>query len=153
MHKTSSSFEKSTKGRTRFLYLLVLDYAFFCSWQRVTLFALVIGLFRDVLGGHLFGVETASLALTGFLLSLGMQKLERDNLWVRLGISFLFVGLTETLSFCLGGWLGVSTGFPFPLIGSIFWSTFYTVALSPVFFLFTNYWFKRIPVLKQYELF
>lgn len=141
------------KGRPDFLYLMVLDYAFFNPWEKTPFFSLGVGLLRDFLGGHLFGIETLSFALTGYLLSLGVQKLERDNLWVRLGMSFLFVWLTETLSVGLAGWLGTSRGFTLDLMGTVFLTTLYTVALAPGFFWLTNRWFGRLPFLKQYELF
>ena len=76
-------------GRPDLLYLVVLDYAFFWSWERVPFFAVFIGILKDFLGGHLFGIETACLALTGWLLSLGIQKLERDIFWVRMVIAFI----------------------------------------------------------------
>ena len=148
-----SPFFLFLKGRLDFLYLVILDYAFFGSWERLPFFSLGVGLFRDFLGGHLFGIQALSFALTGYLLSLGVQKLERDNLWVRLGMSFLFVGLTETLSLGLAGWLETSKGFSLDLMGTVFLTTFYTTALAPGFFWFTNRWFRRTPFLKQYELF
>lgn len=148
-----SPFFHWMKGRADLFYLLVLDCAFSWSGERVPLFALGIGFLRDFFGGHLFGIETACFALTGFLLYLGVQKLERDNLWVRLIISLLFIGLTEILSLGLGGWLEVPQGFNPSILGSIFWTTLYTTALSPFFLWFTDRWFKRVPVLKQYELF
>lgn len=146
-------FSSFFRGRLDLLYLLVLDYAFFWSWEAVPFFALSIGLLRDFVGGHLFGIETVSLTTTGFLLHLGMQKLERDNFWVRMGMSFLFIGLTEGLNFALGRGLEVSKGLSLNLMGGVFWTSLYTAALSPGFFWFTNRWFKRAPLLRQYELF
>ncbi len=141
------------KGRPDFLYLVILDYAFFWSWERVPFVALGIGLLRDFFGGHLFGIETLTFAATGFLLSLAAQKLERDSLWVRLAISSLFVLLTETLRVSLGRGLEQTQGLSFELIGSLFWTTIYTTALAPLFFWFTARWLKRTPVLTQYEFF
>lgn len=140
-------------GRPDFLYLAVLDYAFFWSWELVPFFALAVGLLRDLVGGHLFGIETACLTATGVALAFGIPKLERDNPWVRTGVSFLFVGLTETLGVGLGSWFENSKVSPAHLTLGIFWTTLYTVALSPAFFWFTNRWFKRTAFLKQYELF
>ena len=140
-------------GRPDLLYLVVLDYAFFWSWERVPFFAMGVGLLRDFLGGHLFGIQTASLALTGWLLSLGIQKLERGIFWVRLAMTFLFVALTETLSAVLGASLENSNGFAWNFMGSVFRTTGYTTILAPAFFWFADRWFKRTPVLKQYELF
>lgn len=141
------------KGWPDLLSLAVLDYAFFWSWQRVPVFALGIGLLRDFSGGHLFGIETVTLALTGFLLSLGIQKLDRENISVRLGISFLFVALTGFLSAALGVWLETGKGFNGDLAAGVFLSTIYTTALAPGFFWMTNLWFRRPSVLRQYELF
>lgn len=148
-----SPFFLFLKGRPDLLYLVVLDYAFFNPWERIPFFSLGVGLLRDFLGGHLFGIETLSFTLTGYLLSLGVQKLERDNLWVRLGMGFLFVGMTEMLSLRLAGWLETSKGFSLDLMGTVFLTTFYTIALAPGFFWLTNRWFRRLPLLKQYELF
>lgn len=135
------------------LYLAVLDYAFFWNWERIPFFALFIGMVRDLAGGHLVGIETLSLALTGILLYFAVLKLERENVWVRLGITFIFVLLTDILAVGLGRWLEVGRGFSWNLTGGIFCTTFVTTSLAPAFFWFTNRWFKRIPLLKQYELF
>ena len=143
----------SLGGRPDFLYLAVLDYAFFWSWERVPVFAVATGLLRDCLGGHLFGIQTLSLAVTGWLLSLGMQKLERDSFSVRLGMTVLFVALAETCSVVLGASLETARGFVWSLTGSIFRTTLYTTILAPGFFWFADRWFKRTPILKQYELF
>ncbi len=148
-----SPFFVFLRGRPDLLYLVILDYAFFGNWQEVPWFSLGVGLLRDFLGGHLFGIQALSFALTGYLLSLGIQKLERDNLWVRLGMSFLFVGMTEILSLGLAGWLETSQAISLDSMGTIFLTTAYTTALAPSFFGLTNRWFKRIPLLKQYELF
>ena len=56
-------------GRPDLIYLIILDYAFFWSWETVPFFALLMGLVKDLLGGHLFGVETACLTVTGIGLS------------------------------------------------------------------------------------
>lgn len=148
-----SPFFLFLKGRPDLVYLVVLDYAFFDDWARLPFFSLGVGLLRDFLGGHLFGVETLSLALTGYLLSLGVQKLERDNFWVRVGMSFLFVWITEILSLGLASRLETSRGFSPDLMGTVFLTTLYTTALAPGFFALTNRWFRRVPFLKQYELF
>lgn len=148
-----SPFFFTLKGRPDFFYLLVLDYAFFWNWHRVAAFALGVGLVRDFLGGHLFGIETASLAVMGWFLDLGMRKLDRESPLVRLGMSALFVALTEFLSLGLGVWIETSKGLNFELMTGVFLTTIYTTALAPGFFWFTNRWFDRTPVLKQYELF
>lgn len=148
-----TSFSFPARSRLDLLYLLILDYAFSWSWERVPLFAFTLGLLRDFLGGHLFGIETLSLTATGFLLYGGVQKLERENFWVRFGIGFLFVGITETLSVSLGEALEVSRGLSFDAIGGILGTTFYTGIFAPVFFWLTGRWFHRTPALKQYELF
>ena len=142
-----------SKGRVDLLYLLLLDYAFFWSWERVPFFAFAMGLLRDFIGGHLFGIETISLTLTGFFLYWGVQKLERESFWVRWAIGFLFVSLAETLSVSLGRGLEISKGLSFDSIQSIFETTLYTGTFAPVFFWLMNRWFRRSPVLKQYELF
>ena len=148
-----SPFFVFLRGRPDLLYLVILDYAFFGNWQQVPWFSLGVGLLRDCLGAHLFGTQALSFALTGYLLFLGVQKLERDNFWVRLGMSFLFVGLTEILSLGLAGWLETSQAISLNSMGTIFLTTTYTTALAPGFFWLTNHWFRRAPILKQYELF
>jgi len=149
----ASPFLSPLGGRVDLLYLVILDYAFFLSWELVPFFAVAVGLTRDFLGGHLFGIETAALAVTGILLYFGVKKLERENAWVRAVISFLFVLLSETLSITLGGWLEAPGVFSGDWVASLLLTTIYTTAFSPVFFWFTNLWFRRMPALKQYELF
>ena len=153
LQQSLSLFPFFWSRRPDLFYLIVLDYAFFWSWEFVPFFGLAIGLVRDLAGGHLFGIETVSLTVTSFLLSLGIQKLERDNVWVRGGICFLFAGLTEALSFSLGTCLEGFKLSPFLLLHSVFWTSLYTVVVSPIFFGFTHRWFKRYSFLKQYELF
>lgn len=153
LESSLSPFFLVLKGRPDLLSLLVLDYAFSWSWEVVPFFALFIGLLRDFIGGHLFGIETAAFALTGFLLSLGIQKLDRENSWVRLGICLVFVFLTESLSLGLGRWLETSKNLSWELMASVILTTIYTAALAPGFFWISNRWFRRHPVLKQYELF
>lgn len=148
-----SPFLFSLNARPDLLYLVVLDYAFFWSWDKVPFFAMFVGLLRDFLGGHLFGIWTVSFSVTGWILSLGMQKLERDIFWVRMAITFLFAALTETLSVTLGASLETSGGFQIHFIESVFRTTCYTTLAAPVFFGFTNRWFRRTSFLKQYELF
>lgn len=148
-----SSLLPSTNGRPDFFYLLILDYAFFSDFQRVPFFALTVGLFRDFIGGHLFGIETLSLSLTASLLYFGMLKLERDSLWVRFVVALLFVAATETLSVLLGTGFETSIRFNWGFARSIFLTTLYTAVLAPGFFWFTGRWFHRVSFLKQYELF
>jgi rod shape-determining protein MreD len=140
-------------GQPDFLYLMVLYYGFFWSWERVPFFAFGIGLLRDFLGGHLFGVETLSLTLAGLLLSVGTQKVERESFWVRIAMSSLFVALAETLRVSLGRGLELSHGLSLDLIQGIIWTTMWTTALAPFFFWFTGRWLKRSPAYTQYELF
>lgn len=140
-------------GRVDFLSLLILDYAFFTSWERVPFFAAGIGFLEDLLGGHLFGIQTLSLAAAGLLLRLVLPKLERENPGVRHGVVFLFVALSELLSFGLGRLLEENR-FLWPAFGvSVFWTLLVTTALAPVFFVFTNRWLQRNSFLRQYELF
>ena len=149
-----SPFPAYLKGRVDLLYLLVLDYAFFWSWERVPFFALMIGLLRDFSGAHLFGIQTAALTATSLLLYLGTNRLERENALIRFGICFLFVALTEALSLGLAGWLEIPEEWSWGLMGSIFWTTIYTAAVAPGFFWLTDRWFQRVPTaLRQYELF
>lgn len=146
-------FSLAWGGRVDLLYLVILDYAFFESWEMLPFFALLMGLVRDLLGGHLFGIETACLTVTGVGLSFGIRKLERNNPWVQGVMSFLFVGLTEALSLVVGRWLTGPKTFSFYLAQNVLLTTCYTVLWSPAFFWFANRWFKRTTFLKQYELF
>lgn len=140
-------------GRVDLLYLLILDSAFFWDWEWMPLFAFGVGLLLDFFGGHLFGIETISLTASGCLLFIALQKLDRESIWVRWCVSFVFVALTETLSVSLGSWLELSRNPSFQLMGNVFQTTFYTTLMAPAFFWFTGLWFKRTPVLRQYELF
>lgn len=148
-----SSISLPFGARIDFLFLLILDCAFFGEWERVPFLALTVGLVRDFAGGHLFGIQTLSLTLTGLLLYGGVQKLERDNLWVQMAVSLCFIVLTEILSISMGRGMEASKGLSFELIGSIFWTTLITGMLARPFFWFSNRWFQRTPFLKQYELF
>ena len=148
-----SPFFSALPGRADLLYLLILYYGFFLSWERVPYFAVAVGLLRDFLGAHLFGIETASLAASGVLLSFGIQKFERENPLVRLGLCLLFIGLSDTLSYSLVANLETGKSLSLSFIGNVFWTTIYTTALAPSFFWFTSRWLRRTPNLKQYELF
>lgn len=140
-------------ARPDFLYLLVLDCAFFLSWTLTPFFAAGIGLLKDLLGGHLFGIHTLALSIMGVLLGLALQKLERESAWVRAAVTFLFVGLTEAFSFCLGVWLEDKQFLGSSFFPSVLWTAVYTGLLAPGFFWFTNRWFKRVSFRRQYELF
>lgn len=148
-----SPFFLLLKGRVDLLYLLVLDYAFSENRNRVPFFALAVGFLRDFLGGHLFGIETLSFTVTGLLLYFGTLKLERESYAIRLGMAFLFIFITETLSFCLGSGVETTEGASWNLLGSVLLTTIYTTAVAPAFFWLSDRWFKREPVWKQYELF
>ena len=141
------------KGRVELLDLLILDYAFFWRWERVPFFGLWIGLVRDFLVGHLFGIETLSLTVSGLLLHLGAQKLEREIFSIRLGMSFLFVFISSLLSVILGTGIEASRGLSWDLIGYTLRTSIYTTALVPAFFWMTDRWFGRSLFLKQYRLF
>ena len=140
-------------GRIDLFYLLVLDYAFFYNAERVPYFALGVGLFRDFSGGHFFGIETAGLTVTGLLLYLGTQKLEREDFLIRGILIFLFTLLSELISMGLGTAIETSQGLARQFVGGIFWTAVYTTAFAPAFFWFTQRWFGRRPAFKQYELF
>lgn len=148
-----SPFFSSLPGRVDFLYLLILHYGFFLNWELVPFFALVIGLLRDFVGGHLFGIETASLVATAVPLSFGIQKFDRENPLVRLGLCLLFVGVSGALSHSLAANLETTKSLSLNFIGNIFWTTIYTTALAFPFFWFTSRWLRQKPDLKQYELF
>jgi cell shape-determining protein MreD len=130
-----------------------MDYAFSSHDERLPFFALFVGLARDFAGGHLFGIETFSFTLTGLLLYLALLKLDRENYFIGLGLTFLFVLLTESLKLAFGTGIEISRGFSWNLLGGVFLTAFYTTACAPGFFWFANRWFKRTAVFRQYELF
>ncbi|GEM_PF-2133908 len=140
-------------GRVDLLYLLILDYGLFLSWERVPYFALVIGLLRDFVGGGLFGIETIALSASAVLLSFGIQKFERESPPVQLGLCLLFVALSDTLSHGLAAHFETAKSLSWTFIGNIFWTTIYTTALAPSFFWFSSRLLRRTPTRKQYELF
>lgn len=148
-----SPFLFSLGARLDLIYLLVLDYAFFWSWERAAFFALFVGLILDLFGGHLFGIQTITLTVMSLLLSLGIQKLERDLFWVKMMMTILFVALTETLGIILGLALETSSSFSWNFLGTVIRTTFYTALIAPVFYWFTEHWFKRSTAFRQYELF
>ena len=135
------------------LHLLVLDYAFSWNSERVPFFSLLIGLARDFAGGHLFGIETVSFTLTGLLLYLGIQKLDREHFLIRLGMTFIFVLLTEFLKTAIGRSVEVSGGLSGAMLGQVLLTAVYTTVCAPAFFWLTNRWFKRTQLFRQYELF
>lgn len=140
-------------ARLALVCLLVLDYAFFWSWERAASFAMFTGFILDLFGGHLFGVQTLTLTVMSLLLSLGIQKLDHDLFWVQMMITMLFVALAETLGIVLGLALETSAGFSLIFMGSVLRTTFFTALMAPFFFWFTSRWFKRSPSFRQYELF
>ena len=147
-----ASFPDFFKGRPGLLPLLVLDYAFFRSVEKIPLFALLTGLARDFSGGHAFGIETLSFTITGFLLYLAILKLDHENILIRYGLVSLFVLLTESLNLALGVGVELSGRGSWHFAGPVFWAVLYTTALAPGFFWLTNRWFRRTPLLRQYEL-
>lgn len=148
-----SSYLFSLRVRVGLLELLVLDYAFSRNMEKAPLFSLFVGFFRDFTGAHLFGIETVSFAASGFLLYLALLKLDRESDLIRYGLAALFVLLTESLSFGLGVSLELAGRGSTEFWGHIFGTTLYTMTLAPLFFWFTNRWFKRTTAFKQYELF
>ncbi|MBI3313447.1 MAG: rod shape-determining protein MreD [Candidatus Omnitrophica bacterium] len=136
-----------------FLYLMI-PYAIF-QWKlsRSMTLAALIGIFRDLTGSHLLGLETLVLLLVTFLFDLLAQKVERNSNLMRFAGTFLFI-------LSVFGALAAASGIfgsPAPISGYVFTAmtgtAFYTACLSLPFFALTTHWFHdRVP-LKQYELF
>ena len=141
------------KGRLAFLSLLILDYAFSSHDERLPFFAMFVGFIRDFAGGHLFGIETFSFTLTGLLLYLTLLKLDRENYSIRLGLTFLFVLLTEFIKLAFGASVEISNGFSWNFAAGMFLTALYTTACAPGFFWIADRWFKRTSIFRQYELF
>lgn len=148
-----ASFPGLVRGRVGLLPLLVLDYAFFRSVEKIPFFALLAGLARDFSGGHAFGIETLSFTVIGFLLYLAILKLDHENALIRYGLVSLFVLFSESLSFALGVGVELSGRGSWRFVGLVFWAVLYTTAAAPGFFWLTNRWFRRTAFFRQYELF
>lgn len=115
--------------------LLLLFYAFRIDWKRSPLFAFSIGLLKDLLSAHFFGLETFALGASAILLSYVLGKVERDDPLIFTVSAFLFTLVYEWIV-CAGFAL---TSDAVPLLpyflARSFWSAVYTVAVFPFAFL------------------
>lgn len=142
-------------GSARFFagYLLVLYATFAWGWQKTIPVAIMVGLSRDFLSTDTLGFETFALAAASFLLDFLVRKMQRELLWLRLILAFLFVLCVQSIQIILSVSLqdiAFSGQFAF---GVILGSAFYTALMLPLFFYGAAWWFHDRTFSKQYELF
>ncbi len=134
-------------------YLLVLYATFAWGWQKTIPVAMMVGLSRDLLSTETLGFETFALVAASFLLDLMVRKMQRELLWLRLIIAFLFVFCVQWIQIILSTALqDVAFSGRFA-IGAVFGSAFYTALVLPFFFYGAARWFHDQTFSKQYELF
>lgn len=136
-----------------FLYLMIPYAIFQWGFSRSLVLAALTGIFRDLTGSHLMGVEVVTLLLFTFLFDLLAQKVERDSNWVRCAGTFLFVFCVLAAIAVFSRFLGDTVPLSGYMLGAALGTAFYTACLAPGFFALTARWFHdRVPM-KQYELF
>jgi cell shape-determining protein MreD len=135
------------------LYLMLLYVSFEWHWERTFALALLIGLIRDGVGSHPFGVETTVLCLVSVGLDFVVRKIERKAWMMRFALTFLYLFLVFTGVLIVSGLLGYRNFVTWTALGLCFQTAVYTTLGMPFFFFFTSRWFARRQVVRQYELF
>ena len=142
-------------GDNRFIltYLMIVYVAFQWSWQLTIPAAFMIGLLRDFSGTGPIGIETSSLIVSAILLDFTVQKIERDQLVLRILSAMIFTFTVFLIHYLMAGFL---TGINFNVwyyLTVAFGTSVYTGLLVPFFFFFSAKWFRDRTNIKQYDLF
>jgi len=76
-------------------FILIAFYGFYIYPSRTLHFAVLLGILKDFFSGTVFGLETLAYGISGLLLWLLVQKMERENLYNQglLLLLFSFVNL------------------------------------------------------------
>jgi len=141
------------EARPIFLYMMIPYTAL--QWHRQSTLgvALTVGLLRDSVNTSLFGLETVSLLMAAALFDLVAQKVDREAVLIRCGLTFAFVFVHAIIFLILSTFLGFHIPWTWYTLGVSFSSACYTAALAPLFFFLSARWFHDRAAFKQYELF
>ena len=135
-----------------FLYLFVCYAAFEWESRKTVYVAFWAGLFCDLLGGGLIGLEASILVGLAVGLDFVVQKMEREFPGIYFIITFLFVFFAGVLRL-LAGYAGDLQVSLLPnYLGLVAMTALYTCAMLPFFNFLANRWFGFTSS-KQYELF
>jgi rod shape-determining protein MreD len=140
-------------ARPVLIYLMMIYAAFEWHWERTAGLALVIGVLRDAVSAHPFGIEMTVLVLTSFVLDFVIHKIERHSWMMRLAVAGVFVLTVLLAQILLSVFLGSAKTITWQTGAVCFDSAVYTTLCVPPFFYFTSKWFSRRPIARQYELF
>ena len=127
----------AVKGvRPDLFFILIAFYSFFIYPNRTPHFALLLGLVRELFSGTLFGLETLSYGISGFMLWFLVSKMERGNPYNQGALLFIFsfinLFLISVLNICLR-----ETSLAFgEVLGKCFFVSLYTVLIAPLIFFF-----------------
>ena len=135
-----------------FLYLLICYAAFEWGGQKTVYVAFWAGLFRDLLGGGLIGIEASLLPALALALDFLVRKMERESRWIYFLITFLFVFFAGVLRL-LAGYAGeLPSEMAWVYLGLVAMTALYTTVFLSFFYTVSNFWFGHSSA-KQYELF
>ena len=136
-------------------YLWILYVAFYGPLESILPAALLTGILRDLVSSQPLGVETASLvSVAGGLIFL-MRKLQHDFFPFRMIGVGVFIASALLLNVALSSFLSSGSSYSYYSIVTCFSAALSSVVVAPLFFHFTNRWFRKEEArpLKQYELF
>lgn len=134
-------------------YLLAVYAVFFAESGKVKGVALLVGLLRDLAGIEPLGVETLVLLAAAMVLAFIVPKIERESLWTRMGICFVFVFSVFLVRLAFSAFLSGSNAIPASTLVFSLYSALSTALISPFVFWLLQGWFGMRPALRQYELF
>ncbi|MFA6601030.1 MAG: rod shape-determining protein MreD [Candidatus Omnitrophota bacterium] len=135
------------------LLLVILYVSLEWQWERTVTLALLVGLMRDAVGSHPFGIETAVLVSASVALDFVVHKIERRSWLMRLAVTWVYTFTVFSSLLLLSGFFGYREFLTREAFALCFQAAFYAALAMPVFFLFTSRWFARRQVIRQYELF
>jgi len=135
-----------------FLYLFICYAAFEWGSPKTLYVAFWAGLFRDLLGGGVIGLEATLLTALALALDFVVQKMERELPGIYFLITFVFVFCAGSLRLLFGGIGEFSASLAAGAFGLIALTALYTSAVFPFFDFMTNRWLGRNHT-KQFELF
>ena len=110
--------------------ILIIFWAFVINQRTVPQVSLVMGLVRDLLSSSFFGVETLTYFAVGCLVSLLSLKIDRQNLWIRGGVSFLFSFAHFFLLAVALSLTDLSRTIPLSFLGYAFFNSLYTALVA-----------------------
>lgn len=117
---------------------LVIFYAIFFGPGRGLEAGFVAGLLKDIFSVDIFGVNTLSLALTGYIVGIFSPKLFRESISIQAMLVFVFTFISMLLHYFIGPYISkmayISTSEY--IFGLIIPASLYTSAVSVIIFAF-----------------